>query len=323
MRLDRHLALALLRHIRYGTQPTVPSDEFALATKTLRDYLDLRSVPATVDAAVGGVTVPLILRPNGREIWVDLHHPLIDPQASGSAVAQRARAQFKEVVQLDVFTLLHDLPAAVDRSVAKRLPTVSDPSIYELLRPTAWARPPRLYSYSSLRVIASCPRRWLLLNSRWGVYDKFPQRIAPAAIEGQIVHEALDRLAKALGRRGRPEIGSAAFTEAVEECGFWEFFKQQVAQWNSKLAQHPRSAARYVLRTSAAALGNRAVRLLRDQYRPAEDATGVQPMTGVTDVAAGTDTRPLAQRLSDEGYLTEVGVEHPVVADYRCRQSGH
>ena len=137
--------------------------------------------------------------------------------------------------------------------------------IYELSAPTAWAVPPTSYSFSSLRVIQECPRRWFLLNSRWGDFPRFPQRPAPSAIEGQIVHEVLDRLAKALGALGRPQIGTPAFTFALDRVGFWRFFSDQIADWNVRLAKHPRAVPNFVIRTTPGALANKAVRLLREQ----------------------------------------------------------
>src|SRR5439155_25987653 len=92
-------------------------------------------------------------------------------------------------------------------------------------------------------------------------------------IEGQIVHDALDRLAKELGRVGRPPIGSSAFSQAVEQCGFWGYFAEEITDWNSKLTQHPRSGSTYVVRTKPADLANLAVRLFRQQYRTGNEKT--------------------------------------------------
>ncbi len=64
---------------------------------------------------VDGTEVPMIVRPGGREVWVDFHHALINPEAAPSSVALKARATFKEFLDLDVFTLVHDLPSAVAR----------------------------------------------------------------------------------------------------------------------------------------------------------------------------------------------------------------
>ena len=113
--LDRHLALALLRHIRQGIVPTISKRDWTAGAAALRDYLQLRSVPVDMDVRVGGVDVPMIVRPHGREVWIDFHHALVDPDLAPSSVALQARTQFTEFVAVDVFTLAHDLPSAVAR----------------------------------------------------------------------------------------------------------------------------------------------------------------------------------------------------------------
>jgi ATP-dependent helicase YprA (DUF1998 family) len=111
--LDRHLALALLRHIQSAANPSVSTSERASALVGLEDYLQLRGIAVETDVVVDGVQIPMIVRPAGREVWVDVHHALIDPEVAPSPAALKARAAFKELVQLDTFTLAHDLPSAV------------------------------------------------------------------------------------------------------------------------------------------------------------------------------------------------------------------
>ncbi len=111
--LDRHLALALLKHVRHGAAPSVPVDEKSATLRGLDEFLTLRGVDAQRRSRAAGVEVPLVVTSNGREVWVDVHHPLVDPAASPSAVALAAQSSFKELVELDAFTLVHDLPSAV------------------------------------------------------------------------------------------------------------------------------------------------------------------------------------------------------------------
>jgi hypothetical protein len=113
--LDRHLARALLRHVRYGETPTVSPVEWAAGAEVLEQYLRLQRVPLKRNGLVDGVEIPFVLTPVGREIWIDFHHALVDPSEAASDVARKAKLGFKEYVPLDVFTLTHDLPAAVDR----------------------------------------------------------------------------------------------------------------------------------------------------------------------------------------------------------------
>ncbi len=111
--LDRHLALALLRHVRHGTTPVVPLEQRAGALRGLDEFLLLRGIEAERHSTIEGVEIPMVVKPANREVWVDVHHPLVDPSARPSPVAQAAQSTFKELVEIDAFTLVHDLPSAV------------------------------------------------------------------------------------------------------------------------------------------------------------------------------------------------------------------
>jgi hypothetical protein len=113
--LDRHLARALLRHLRTGELPRLTDQDKDRALVALRQLLALRGIACEENANLGGTRVPLVIQlPNSR-VCVDVHHPLIDPLAHESPVIAAARSQFLEAVSLDAFDLLHDLPAAVAR----------------------------------------------------------------------------------------------------------------------------------------------------------------------------------------------------------------
>jgi hypothetical protein len=180
---------------------------------------------------------------------------------------------------------------------------VSSP--YELMAPSRWAQPPRQFSFSSLQAVADCPRRWQLLHSEWGTHPRFPERAHPSTVEGQIVHEALDLLFRALGRVGRPPPGSAEFQAAASGCGFWDFFATRIDEWNSGAARHPRAGPGFVIRTPPRELANRAVRLFREQYRPGDRrTTRSMPEQGV-------EVGSVLARLRRDGALSEVRLEHP------------
>ena len=113
--LDRHLALALLRHLRAGVLPSLTEQDKESALVGLRQLLALRGIVYEEHASLGGTHIPLIIQLSNSRVCVDVHHPLIDPLAHGSPVVAAARSQFVEAVSLDAFDLLHDLPAAVAR----------------------------------------------------------------------------------------------------------------------------------------------------------------------------------------------------------------
>ena len=112
--LDRHLALALLRHLRDGVVPEVTAADKAVALRGLDEVLALRGIEARPHA-VGGVEIPRRLTLGPREVWLDVHHPLVDPGSAPSPLATLARASTATLLELDAFELVHDLPAAVAR----------------------------------------------------------------------------------------------------------------------------------------------------------------------------------------------------------------
>jgi len=113
--LDRHLALALIRHLRTGELPSLTDLDKDRVLVALRQLLELRGATYEEGANVGGTRIPLVIKLPDSRVCVDVHHPLINPSADDSSVVAAARSQFLEIVSLDAFDLVHDLPAAVAR----------------------------------------------------------------------------------------------------------------------------------------------------------------------------------------------------------------
>lgn len=181
--------------------------------------------------------------------------------------------------------------------------------------PTDWADPPTTWSPSSLHAVEACPRRWQFLASRWGEHDRFPERLHPAAVEGRIVHEALERLGKELGSRGRPPIGSPSFREAVVESGFFELFASELVRWDAAVTADRPIASSRRLRVTPMELANRAVRALRATYHPGDGvALEIDPATRRSGSRSTlTDGASLLKALRARGVLTEITVRHPTL----------
>lgn len=113
--LDRHLALAVLRAIRRGEVPNLDLDAKRLALRPLADYLRLKGVETTTERWGPHGPIPLVAARQAGQLWMDVHHALIDPTAARSSIAEDARAQHLEYVSLDAFELAHDLPRALDQ----------------------------------------------------------------------------------------------------------------------------------------------------------------------------------------------------------------
>ena len=178
-------------------------------------------------------------------------------------------------------------------------------SFYELQGPTAWADPPATWSSTSLDDVEACPRRWQLLRSRWGDFERFPVRPHPAAIEGQIVHEALDRLTRTCGQRGNPAFGSVEFSAALNDADFFPGFARAVTEWQQRLTAHPRPGPAFRLRASAEELANRAVRMFREQYKP-DGHVASQAAERAVDTPVDVEAL-----LKQKRALSEVKLTHP------------
>jgi hypothetical protein len=112
--LDRHLAGALLSHLLHGGHPVLSEADKGAALQPLFDFLTLKQLEVRPRADRSGQEVPLVVaRADGSEIWVDIHHALVDPGQEGLGLRSLAGAELAEYYSLDSFTLLHDLPAAV------------------------------------------------------------------------------------------------------------------------------------------------------------------------------------------------------------------
>lgn len=111
--LDRKLAYALLKFIKYGEYPVLTAIEKKFAIAPLLNLLKLQEIDAYPDAERKGVQVPLVIRREDHsEVWIDIHHPLIDSDALNSKIKLKAESEMIEYYSLDTFTLAHDLPTA-------------------------------------------------------------------------------------------------------------------------------------------------------------------------------------------------------------------
>jgi hypothetical protein len=86
------------------------------ALSPLLELLKLKEIEAYEKAERLGIQVPLVIRREDQsEIWIDVHHPLINCEDCNSSVQVRADSEKIEFYSLDSFTLAHDLPSAFSR----------------------------------------------------------------------------------------------------------------------------------------------------------------------------------------------------------------
>ena len=114
--LDRHLALAVLRFITTGAAPQLTEEQRSVSLTGLIDLLRLQGLRCDVRVEQDGLSIPAVIhRSDGSPIWVDVHHPLVDPNQAPSPVRDLADALMTEYCPIDAFTLQHDLPDAFNR----------------------------------------------------------------------------------------------------------------------------------------------------------------------------------------------------------------
>lgn len=82
--------------------------------------------------------------------------------------------------------------------------------------------PPAFWSYSALREIEACPRRYALRRAKYPELwdgDGYPPMPSPAAMFGDIVHDALDALVKALAGAGCGSLRASGAIDVVKSVG--------------------------------------------------------------------------------------------------------
>ena len=81
-------------------------------------------------------------------------------------------------------------------------------SFWRVSYPEAWAEPPKLFSFSTLRGIETCPLQWALRKARYRLEGElrtgYPQRGALPRLVGQILHLAVETIVRTPVLDGQP-----------------------------------------------------------------------------------------------------------------------
>ncbi len=109
----------------------------------------------------------------------------------------------------------------------------------------SWPQLPSMWSHSSLLQAERCPRQWMLERARYPViWDRsgYPRRPQPAALAGQVVHDALERIVKAMVASGCEDLQG---TDAVQVLrglgGYGEIVKDAIDACLDALRDNPRA----------------------------------------------------------------------------------
>ena len=142
---------------------------------------------------------------------------------------------------------------------------MSTERFYHLANPSEWATAPTIYSYTSLRQIEKCPLAWQLQNSKYTNFEGYPARPNPAGIEGEIVHEIVEKFFRAVASQGMPVITSEPFKKCVAEFDLPGSIGKAIEHRLEVIRQHPRGRG-FRLFCSVQDIQNKVVRLFREQY---------------------------------------------------------
>lgn len=88
--------------------------------------------------------------------------------------------------------------------------------------PETWALPPETMSFSRMLEIKACPRKWALKESQYPeIWDKhgYPNSLSVAAMEGAIVHRALEVIVRAMSNSGVASLASEEAVAAMRSLG--------------------------------------------------------------------------------------------------------
>lgn len=115
-----------------------------------------------------------------------------------------------------------------------------------------WPTMPDLWSYSSLKEMEACPRRWMLSRATypdlWG-RPGYPALPVVAAIFGNVVHGVVERLVQSLADAGIESPTPAAVINVLSEQGGWRgIVMKEIEHQLARFDENPRVGAERVER---------------------------------------------------------------------------
>lgn len=113
--------------------------------------------------------------------------------------------------------------------------------VYVIQPPVQGPDIPARYSYSLLKEIETCPRRWWLVHAHYrGIHGRYPEQVIPQAIQGIVMHGVLAKYALHLAQAGYPPLGSSEFAVAHSSFPLKETIRQLKSCALNKFANNPR-----------------------------------------------------------------------------------
>jgi PD-(D/E)XK nuclease superfamily len=121
------------------------------------------------------------------------------------------------------------------------------PAIWQVVAPDVWPSAPSSMSFSTLNEMEACPRRWALNAATFSqIWTKrgYPRALQSAALEGSVVHLALERITAALLHENCTSLRDGTAVIALRGLGgFTAVLTGCVNDILSPLLENPRAAA--------------------------------------------------------------------------------
>jgi hypothetical protein len=189
-----------------------------------------------------------------------------------------------------------------------------DPATFwTVVTPTKWSSPPSDMSVSTHAEIVECPRRWALSTAEYkGVWAGrgYPPRLQLAAIEGSVVHLALEIITKEITRAGVASLNDPEATQVLRDLGgYTRVVEYCIDRILRRFTDNPRAApvmdhARRTLRGKVPALRERVQSMLARVRLQG----GAQPASATRNGASDTTRSALANGTYAEVELRAKGI---------------
>ena len=187
------------------------------------------------------------------------------------------------------------------------------PKIWTVLEPSKWPPAPAWMSYSTLTELEECPRRWALKSAEYSEvwegrgYPRVPQS---SVLVGQVVHSAIERVARALSEAGCESLQSESAVSALRQLGGYSAIVSDCMEAVfSKYEGNPRAtpvveSLRQVLSTRVPELRSRVQRQV-SRIKLAGDGSGAE------GAGAGRQAGQGMRRPLKDGSHAELEVQDP------------
>ncbi len=124
------------------------------------------------------------------------------------------------------------------------MPTIKAPWI--AASPISWPSEPDDLTFSTLKEIEVCPRRWALSSASYpSLWDNrgYPQKLHLKALAGTVVHAALETVTKELVGAGCPSVFDASAVMVLQRLGgLTKVIARAIDQLAARIGSNPRAA---------------------------------------------------------------------------------